>query len=216
MKSSLLALSVLLTLSSHTLAQTTSNFFGSLALGASRANLSVGEINTGFRSDGLFNPSTTISNSDTAYRIGGGYRVSPNVAFELYYADLGKYGSQSIASLTPTSGTVAIDAAYKSSGVGVDLVLSAPALEFLTVYGRIGALRAKTAGDFSLTGSPSFRVTDATAKTTGNAVGVGLRYDLNKQLGLTAEAQRYAKLGNDSTGGELRVTVYSLGARFNF
>ena len=197
-------------------AQSAAHFYGTVSFGATTGNLSVDEINNGFRTDGLFPSSTTIENKDAAYRLGGGYRFSPAVAVELYYADLGKYSSQSVASFTPTSGRLDISALYKSAGVGVDVVFGAPLGEAFGVYGRAGVIRAKTQGIFSLVGSPSFRVTNGTANKVGNVLGVGLKYDVSKQLSVNLEAQRVAKLGDDSTGGELRLNIYSLGANFNF
>lgn len=217
MKKMLLSLALpLFILPTVALAQAEAPVYGTLAFGAARANINANDINAGLRSDGLFPSSTTVENSDKAYRIGVGYRVAPSFALELYYADVGSYGSQSVASITPTSGRIDISAAYQSAGVGIDAVFGAPIAQGLSVFGRVGVLRAKTEGTFSLTGSPSFRIPNGSVSKTGNVVGMGLKYDISKQLGLAFEAQRYAKLGDDSTGGELRVNVYSLGATFNF
>ena len=51
---------------------------------------------------------------------------------------------------------------------------------------------------------------------TGQHYGVGLQYDLNPALALRGEVETYRKLGDDSTGGELKVDVLSLGAIFRF
>ena len=51
---------------------------------------------------------------------------------------------------------------------------------------------------------------------TGQHYGVGLQYDITPALGLRGEVETYRKLGDDSTGGELKVDALSLGAILRF
>ena len=132
---------------------------------------------------------------------------------EGFYTDLGKYNTRTNV-VTPFPGTVNAD--YKAKGYGVDLVLSAPMTQEFSVYGRLGVLQAKTEANFSSTGSVLLVTNRGSKNKTGQHFGVGLQYDLNPALALRAEVETYRKLGDDSTGGELKVDVLSLGAIFRF
>ncbi len=217
MKKSILFASVVLSLgASAAFAQQASPFYGTASVGSTRGNLSSSDINAGLAASQYTSPSTSIKNTDTAFRIGAGYRFAPAFALEGYYVDLGKYSSSSTAgNLAGFRG--AADASYKSNGFGVDAVFTAPLANGFSIYGRAGVLRASTEGRFTSDGSV-IRLTSTGAKvnTTAHTFGVGAQYDFNPQFGLRLEAQRYNKLGNGSTGGELRANVYSLGGVVNF
>jgi hypothetical protein len=43
-----------------------------------------------------------------------------------------------------------------------------------------------------------------------------MQFSLNRQVSLRAEVERFRKLGDDSTGGELQADAYLLGAIFRF
>jgi OmpA-OmpF porin, OOP family len=217
MKKSILFASVVLSLGvSATFAQQASPFYGTASVGSTQGNLSSSEINDGLTASRYTSPSTSIKNTDSAFRIGAGYRFAPAFALEGYYVDLGKYSSSSTAAnLAGFRGTA--DANYKSNGFGVDAVFTAPLANGFSIYGRAGLVRASTEGRFTSDGN-IVRLTSAGAKvnTTAHTFGVGAQYDFTPQFGLRLEVQRYYKLGNGDTGGELKVNVYSLGGVLNF
>ena len=96
------------------------------------------------------------------------------------------------------------------------MVLSAPITQEFSVYGRLGVIQAKTEGSFSSNGSIGLLADRGSKNKTGQHFGVGLQYDLNPALALRGEVETYRKLGDASTGGELKVDVLSLGALFRF
>lgn len=114
----------------------------------------------------------------------------------------------------PSAGSVNAD--YKARGYGVDLLLSAPVTPAFSAYGRLGVIQARAEAGFSSTGSFLLRSSGGNRNKTAPHVGVGLQYDISPVLGLRGEVEAYRKLGDDSTGGELKVDVISLGAIFRF
>ncbi len=194
-------------------AQSATPWYAGVSLGSSRSNVSAGEVNDFLRSLGYGAPSTSADDKDAAYKFLMGYRFSPVIAVEGFYADLGKYNTRTSVA-TPFIGNVNAD--YKSKGFGVDVVLSAPITQEFSVYGRVGVIQAKTEGRFSSNGSIGLLANRGSKNKTGQHFGVGLQYDLNPALALRGEVETYRKLGDDTTGGELKVDVLSLGAIFRF
>lgn len=188
-------------------------WYGGVSLGQSKSNVDAGEVNDYLRTVGFGSPSTTGDNKDQVYKFLMGYRLSPVIAVEGFYADLGTYNTRSNV-LTPFVGSVSAD--YKAKGYGVDVVLSAPISPEFSVYGRLGVMQAKTEATFASSGSVALLLNSGSKNKTGQHFGVGLQYDLNPAVALRGEVETYRKLGDDSTGGELKVDVLSLGAIFRF
>ena len=197
----------------HAQSQSIPPWYGGVSLGSTKSNVDAGDVNTYLRSVGFGSPATSANNKDTAYKFLLGYRFSPAVSLEGFYADLGKYSTRSTVT-NPFVGTVNAD--YKAKGYGVDLVLSAPMTQVFSVYGRVGIIQAKTEATFNSSGSVGLLFNRGSKNKTGQHYGVGLLYDITPALALRGEVETYRKLGDDSTGGELKVDVLSLGAIFRF
>ena len=197
----------------HAQSQSTTPWYGGVSLGQSRSNVSASDVNDYLRSLSFGSPSTSAADKDKAYKFLLGYRFSPAVSLEGFYADLGKYNTRSSVT-NPFVGTVNAD--YKAKGYGVDVVLSAPMTQEFSIYGRLGVIQAKTEATFNSSGSVGLLFNRGSKNKTGQHYGVGLQYDINPALGLRGEVETYRKLGDDSTGGELKVDVISLGAIFRF
>ena len=194
-------------------AQTATPWYGGVSAGSTKSNVNPGEVNDYLRSLGYGFPSTSANDKDTFYKLLLGYRFSPVVSLEGFYADLGKYSTRTTVT-APFVGSVNAD--YKAKGYGVDLVLSAPMTPEFSVYGRLGILQAKTEATFSSGGSIGLLANRGSKSKTAQHYGVGLQYDLNPSLALRGEIETFRKLGDDTTGGELKVDVLSVGAIFRF
>ena len=214
MKKSLSIVAALLAVSAAGAAHAQStSWYGGVSVGQSKSNVSGGEVSDFLRSLGYGSPSTSADNKDTTYKFLLGYRLSPVVSVEGFYADLGRYNTRSSVT-TPTAGSVSAD--YKAKGYGVDLVLSAPISDAFSVYGRLGVMQAKTEATFGSSGSVGLLSNRGSKNKTGQHYGVGLQYEINPAIALRGEVETYRKLGDDSTGGELKVDVVSVGAIFRF
>ena len=214
MKNALGIIAAVLAVSAAGSAQAQSaSWYGGVSAGQTKSNVSAGEVNDFLRSLGYGSPVTSADDKDSMYKFALGYRFSPAVAIEGFYADLGEYSSRSNVS-TPSIGTVSAN--YQSKGYGIDVVLSAPITQEFSVYGRLGVMQSKTEAAFGSTGSVILASNSGNKTKTGQHFGVGLQYDISPAIGLRAEVETFRKLGDDSTGGELKVDVVSLGAIFRF
>jgi OmpA-OmpF porin, OOP family len=139
---------------------------------------------------------------DTAWRIFGGYKINRNFSVEAGYHQLGE---------------------ARASGPGGNIEFDANALELValgalplgnqfSLYGKAGFYRGETkvTGSTLLTGPLSIKETN-----TDLTYGVGVQYDMSRQLGIRAEWQRYADMGDDSIG-KTDVDVMSIGVVFRF
>ncbi len=188
-------------------------WYAGAAIGQARSNVDAGEVDDFVRSLGYGSPSTSAEDKDMAYRLSAGYRFSPALSIELFYADLGAYSTRTTVA-TPSPGSVSAD--YKANGYGLDVLLSAPVAPQFSVYGRLGIMQARTEASFSSSGSFVLLNNGASKDKTAQHFGLGFQYDVTPELGLRAEVETFRKLGDDSTGGELKLDVLSLGAVFRF
>jgi len=152
-------------------------------------------------------PSCRLSKKDTdsAFRIFGGFRVTPNFAVEAGYVDLGK-GHVDI-----TSPAVAT-ADFKVSGFDISAIGFVPFGSNFGGMARVGLFSWKTIPSVS---SGGVTVSD---RDTGVSVtfGLGLTYDFSKQFGGRLEWQRFFKVGNDVTTGTTDIDFLSLNGVFRF
>lgn len=164
-------------------------FYAGASLGQSKLNI---ECDAGLSCD----------DSDTGFRIFGGYSFNRNVAAELGYQDLGK------AKLSGPGGSDELAAtAFDLTGV-----FSWPFTNSgFSVFGRAGLYNGK----LELSG-----VDNGSKTTTGLTFGLGAGYDVNRNLGLRAEWQRFSKMKarNDATGAEDDgdVDLLSIGVLWRF
>jgi OOP family OmpA-OmpF porin len=193
--------------------QSMTPWYGGVALGSTKSNVNAGEVNDFLRSLNYGSPVTSADDKDQLYKFSLGYRFTPMVAVEGFYADLGKYNTRSTVT-APSAGSVNAD--YKAKGYGVDLVLSAPFSQEFSVYGRLGVMQAKTEASFNSAGSIGLLSSAGSRNKTAQHYGVGLQYDFNPAVALRGEVETFRKLGDDSTGGELKVDAFSVGAIFRF
>lgn len=128
----------------------------------------------------------SCDDSDTAFKLYGGYKFHPNWSAELGYADLGK------AKLSGPGGTDEMGAtAWDLTGVFQWPI----AASGFSIFGRAGLYLA----DMKLSGPDHGKKT-----SSGLTFGLGAEYDFTRSLGVRAEWQRYAKvkIRNDVNGVE--------------
>lgn len=162
------------------------------------AGASIGQTTASDGCSGIIVPGVTCNDSDTAWRILGGYQIDRNFAVELGYHDFGK---------------------VKATGFGVDGEVTANVWELVavgtlplrnrfSVYGKLGGYR----GDTKLRSNAGFSGSDTNTDIT---FGVGGRYEFSQQIAFRAEYQAYQSVGG-STVGSSDFDVVSVGALFKF
>ena len=164
-------------------------FYAGLSIGQSSADVDC----TGFAS---------CDDSDSAWKIFGGYQFNRNLAAELGYTDLGEF----------TATGPGISAAVEATAFELSAVGTFPIADKFSIFGRIGMYMADT--ELSATvGGTSGSVSD---DNTGLTFGIGVRYDFTRNLGVRAEWQKYSDVGGDDVGGESDVDVISIGVVWKF
>lgn len=134
----------------------------------------------------------SCDDKDTAWKIYGGYQFNRYLAAEAGYTDLGK-----VKVSTPIG-----SAEIKSNAWELVAVGSYPiGTSGFAPYGKFGFYRGESKASNTLGGS---------AKDTSNdwTAGLGVRYDITRNIGVRAEWQRY--------NGDFDTDVYSIGAQYKF
>jgi OOP family OmpA-OmpF porin len=147
-------------------------------------------------------PGQTCDDSDTAFKIFGGYSFNKNWAAEFGYNDFGK------AKITEG----ALSAEVKANAWDLDAVFSWPFADSgFSIFGRAGLYMGETKFSGDASGSKS---------TTDLTYGIGGQYDFSRNLGLRAEWQRFSKMKahDDSTGDDSSgdVDALTIGVIYRF
>jgi OOP family OmpA-OmpF porin len=158
----------------------------------------VGQTTASDGCSGVILPGITCNDSDTAWRILGGYRLNPNLSFELGYQDLGKVEATGFG----VNGEVTANV-WELVAVG-----TLPLKNRFSIYGKLGGYR----GDTTLRSNAGFSGSETNTDLT---FGVGGRYDFSPLVAFRAEYQTYQSVGGGSVGTS-DFDVISVGALFNF
>jgi OOP family OmpA-OmpF porin len=146
--------------------------------------------------------------TDTGWKIYGGYQFHPNGAIEFGYVDLGKFEGSGTDSFL---GNVSVD--YKASGFTAALVGSLPIGQNFGLMGKLGMFHwdvdVNASSSVFGSGSDSSSGTDLT-------YGLGLKYDFSKTVGVRAEWERFQDVGDENTTGQSDVDLLSVGVVFKF
>lgn len=183
--------------------------YGGLSVGQSRAKVDENRIASSQLGAGLTTSSVTSDETDTAYRIFGGYQFTRNIGLEAGYFDLGKFGLN--ATTVPAGSLIG---EIKNQGAHLDLVGTLPVTERLSALARIGAHYAKTRGNFRGTGAVTPINPIPSSRETNVKLGVGLQYAVNSAFLVRGEIDRYQV--NDSVGHRGGVNVVSMSVVFPF
>jgi OOP family OmpA-OmpF porin len=132
-------------------------------------------------------PGVNVDDSNTGFKIFGGFQFNKYLGAEVGYVDFGKFA------VTSSTGDLSATA-YTLAGVG-----TLPLNESFALFGKVGMWSWK-----SKSSAPNIE------GDSGSDVfyGAGARYNLNKNWGLTLEVEQYDS--NDS------VMFTSLGVRYKF
>lgn len=159
------------------------------AFGAHAEGLYVGgSIGPTHYSDSGIDGAGMTDRSSTGGKVFGGYSFTPNLGLELGYADLGHFDSQ--------AGGVHADGYY------LDAVGTLPLANSFSLLGRVGVFNGRLEGD------PL-----GNDRGTSYKVGVGVQYDLNANVGLRAEWERY---NMDALNTKPNTDMFTVGVTYHF
>lgn len=157
--------------------------------------------------------SATQDDSDTSWKVFGGYKLNQNFAVEGGYADLGKYTANATGTLNGLTGK--LDASVKSYAYFVDVVGILPLGDF-SMFAKLGGAYTKTKAEVSatydgLSASDSVKENKFVPK-----LGVGAEYNVTKTIAIRGEFERYMNVGDNATTGESDVDVWTVGLKVGF
>ena len=208
MKKTLIALAIATASTSAWSQQATSKFYAGASLGQSK-----------FKGACDAEAGIALSNckdSDTAWKIFGGYEFTPNLALELGYNDFGRISSDAtvVVGGSTFTGNAKIEAtAFELTGIG-----SLPLGHQFSLYGKLGVYYAETKSSANVRQTtPPFATGSSSASdnNTNLTFGFGARYDITRNVAVRAEWQRFSKVGSDSTGkGD--IDVLAVGGLYRF
>jgi len=154
---------------------------------------------------GVFDPvnfSCTSNDTSTGWKLFAGYQFNPKFALEGTYVDLGNFKISASGSVIGLPATAS--GSDKASGLSFDAVGALPIGEQFGLIGRIGvfAWMLDSSANVSVPGAAPGNSTSTSDKPSGVSldVGVGAKYDFTQNVGVRAEWQRFASIGNSDTG----------------
>jgi len=128
--------------------------------------------------------------SSTGFGVLGGYTINENIAAEVSYTTLG----------SPTT-SVDTTATWSGSAVRAAAVFAMPVAKDIAVMGKLGLASS------TLTGTVSS--VSVSSSVSGLSYGVGAKYNLNKELGLTVN---YDSVSFGDSSSTTAASMISFGA----
>jgi OOP family OmpA-OmpF porin len=159
---------------------------------------------------------SNCKDTDTAWKIFGGYQFTPNLAVELGYNDFGRISGDATLTFggSTFTGNAKVEAtAFELTGVG-----TLPLGQQFSLYGKLGVYYAETKASANVqqTTPPFASASSSQSDNNSNLTfGLGARYDFTKNIAVRAEWQRFSKVGSDNTGkGD--IDVLAIGGLYRF
>ena len=168
-------------------------------------------VDNGYASQGL-SSGTSVERNDTAWRLLGGYQFNRYVGVEGSFGSLGDFSTHTNVT-APAADTAG--GKWKATNVWTASVVGTlPLYDRISAFGELGLAYAKVS--MSTAAPLSGAALSASTHETVPMFGLGLKYDLTKQLGLRGEWQRFDKLGSSASTGESNVNVLSAAVQYRY
>ena len=148
--------------------------------------------------EGTSGSGISCDDSDTAYRLLGGYRVNRNFSAELAYTNFGKVNASGFG-LTED---------IKVNAFELVAVGSFPLAERFSLYGKVGLYRADVEDRTNFGVSADETNTDLT-------FGLGGSFQVSRAIAVRVEWQRYSDVGGGDLG-TADIDMISIGAIVSF
>ena len=186
-------------------------YFG-FGAGFSKVELEEDDINDSLAALG-FGANTTADDSDTGFKIYGGYRFTSNLAVEVGYTD---FGEATFESTITSGGAGTVSGSFGAYSFNVSALGIAPINEKFEVFGRAGLSLWNLDADFAGSGPGGTALASESENGVSPLLGLGAAFNFNERLAIRAEIERHFAIGDEDTTGESDVDLYSVGVVFRF
>lgn len=185
-------------------------WYGGAAVGRTAASIDEDRIRQGLAGQGLATSSFSQRDTDTGYKLFGGYQVNRWLGIEAGFFDLGQMGYT--ATTTP-AGNLRGD--VKVRGLNLDAVGTLPLTDRLSLLGRVGVAHARTRGSFAATGAVTNPYgASSSSKDTGLKLGAGLAWRVSEAWELRGEYERLRI--KDGVGNRGDIDMLGVGLVYRF
>ncbi len=186
-----------------------SGWYAGASLGQSSTDYEAGTLKSALEAAGATGVVASVDNTDTAWKLFGGYQVNKNFAVEAAYVNLGSLTSNATYA-TPAGSPYRFNT--DGDGYLLSVVGTLPVNETFAVFAKAGVF----AWNLEATESTTLASANASADGTDMAYGLGVNWRISKQMGLRAEWDRFQDVGGGNNFNKHDVDLYSLGAVFHF
>lgn len=180
------------------------------ALSQSQVNLDTSALDKELSNNGAAALNSSDSGTNGQWRLQGGYKLTPNIALEAGYIDLGK----STYKATFSGGSAKAD--WSSGGIDVAALGILPLNDKFSMFGKVGAIATKTSTDWKSSGITGIPDGTKDKSQTLPFFGIGASYSLNDRNDVRVEYEQFNGAGDSSVTGKADVSVVSLGVTYRF
>jgi len=183
-----------------------------IGVGQSRIQADTGAMDAAARRAGFTGSTTSADEHDTAWKLYLGHQYHRNFAVEASYTDFGRFSRS-----TQTTGPAAnLGGSVRGYAVSLDAVGLAPVTERFTLFGKVGLQHWDL--DAQAASLAAGVATTATTSARGNdwKLGLGARYDFNRNIGVRFEWERFVNVGDSATTGRSNIDMLAVGVQYRF
>lgn len=156
--------------------------------------------------DDFCDGASNCDDTDTAWKIFGGYRFNPNIAIEAGYVDFGEFTASDTIFGFSVTGKAEV------TGVTAHVLGILPVHERVSLMARAGTIYS----DVDIKASGAGITVNEDDQSFAFAAGLGAEFNITDQFALRAEYELFKDVGDDDETGESDVTLLSASALFRF
>ena len=143
-----------------------------------------------------------------------GYQFSPQFSVEGGYWNFGKPNYS--ATVTSNVPETVMRRSFDVDGYGADAVLWLPMGNAFSGFGKIGAISTTTRASSAVPGGTLTPLPAETVRKLNWRWGLGLQYDMRKDLAARLEIETVRNVGDDAKFGSADIIMWSLGMNYKF
>jgi OOP family OmpA-OmpF porin len=155
--------------------------------------------------------STTLNDTDTAWKLFGGYQFNTYYGFEGGYDRLGRFSANSASAGGSGSGTWDTNNVWTVAGTG-----TLPITDQFSVLAKLGLAYSTVAFNYLAAGPAGTVGISQSTSRTQPLFGLGVKYDFDQHVALRGEWEHFKDVGDSNTTGQSDINVWSTSILYRF